>query len=602
MGLIQDKATINNAILKEINDSDLICSSYIDFSNPHHVLIDDLLFGSLLVINYQREMDKIFLDKIMSLDINAQIAMYYDKKNSYEVIKELTYNIGNTGATIKTTNENQQDIEVIGSTYGDAKYIRKQLQLGDEDLFDLTIYIGVYAQNIDELERDLQRIENVANSSGLTVVRGNFRQEEMLKSMLPALEESNDTKEIAARNVLSSGLVSTYPFVSNELFDKDGVLVGTNSFDNSIIMLDRFDTEKYKNANMFVVGTSGSGKSYFTKLMINRNRIMDITQFVIDPDREYTKICKKLNGTLINFGRTQIINVFDIRKTTLEEGESYLRNKISKLNVFFSMIFENMTEEEMACFEQVLIKLYKNKGITEDNQTLFKSDEKSKLLLKKAFKESCDMPKMGDLYELLKKDKKLKKYATILKPYVSGTQKYLNEYTNINIDNKLVVVDVHDITEKEMPIVMFVVTDYFWDVIKDDRSKKKLLYLDEIWKMINKNEYTADFVFKLFKTIRKFGGGATAITQDVSDFFMLQDGKYGKGILNNSAVKCIFQLEETDIDTLEKVINISEDEKYRLINLKRGTSIIHAGRNTLMVNVVASPKEHEYITTDYINI
>ncbi len=145
---------------------------------------------------------------------------------------------------------------------------------------------------------------------------------------------------------------------------------------------------------------------------------------------------------------------------------------------------------------------------------------------------------------------------------------------------------------------MYVVTDYFWDLIKRDRSIKKILYLDEVWKLINKNQNTADFVFKLFKTIRKYGGGATAITQDVSDFFMLEDGKYGKGVLNNSSIKCMFQLEETDINMLEKVISISEEEKYRLLNMKRGTSIIHADRNVVMVDVIASKKEHERITTD----
>ena len=152
--------------------------------------------------------------------------------------------------------------------------------------------------------------------------------------------------------------------------------------------------------------------------------------------------------------------------------------------------------------------------------------------------------------------------------------------------------------EKDMPIIMYVATDYFWDLIKRDRSIKKILYLDEVWKLINKNQNTADFVFKLFKTIRKYGGGATAITQDVSDFFMLEDGKYGKGVLNNSSIKCMFQLEETDINMLEKVISISEEEKYRLLNMKRGTAIIHADRNALMVDIVSTKKEHERITTD----
>lgn len=602
MGLINStKEHISSNLIKNrIKDVDTICSSYIDFSNPRIVDIDGEFFSSILIINYQREMDKIFLDKILSLDVDAQISMFYNKQSSQEVIKELTYNIGNTGATIKTTNENQQDIEVVGSTYGDAKYIRKQLQLGDEDLFYLTIYIGIYAKTKEKLERDLERIESVAISTGLTAIRGNFRQEQALKSILPMAYEDEETSSILSRNVLTSGLVATYPFVSNELFDKDGILIGTNSFDNSLIMLDRFDTFKYKNANMFVVGTSGSGKSYFIKLMINRNRLLDIPQFIVDPDREYTKICEKLGGSLINFGTNQTINIFDIRNIKLEEGESYLRNKISKLNTFFSMIFENMNEEEKSSLEETFIKLYKEKDITEENSSLFVGDENSKLLQKKKFKTSQMMPKMDDLFNALKKDKKLKKYATILKPCISGSLSFLNNYTNIDINNKLVIADIHDVSEKELPIVMYIVTDYFWDVIKENRSTKKILYLDEVWKMINKNEYTADFVFKLFKTIRKFGGAATAITQDISDFFMLEDGKYGKGILNNSAVKCIFQLEESDIDILEKVVNISEEEKYRLINLKRGTTIMHAGRNTLMIDVIASEKEHEYITTDYI--
>ena len=131
-----------------------------------------------------------------------------------------------------------------------------------------------------------------------------------------------------------------------------------------------------------------------------------------------------------------------------------------------------------------------------------------------------------------------------------------------------------------------------------DRRSKKILYLDEVWKLINKNPYTADFVFKLFKTVRKYGGGATAITQDISDFFMLEEGKYGKGILNNSSIKCMFQLEETDINMLENVIGISEEEKYRLLNMKRGTAIIHADRNALMVDIVSTPNEHDRITTD----
>jgi len=246
----------------------------------------------------------------------------------------------------------------------------------------------------------------------------------------------------------------------------------------------------------------------------------------------------------------------------------------------------------------LLIKCYSQYGITEDNNSLYAKDSKSIVLGRRKFKASHEMPTLKDIYELVKKDKKFKKYAGVLKQYVTGSMAYLSSNTNVNLDSKLVVVDIHDVSETQMPIVMFIVTDYFWDVIQKNRNQKKILYLDEVWKMINKNEYTADFVYKLFKTIRKYGGAATAITQDVSDFFMLEDGKYGKGILNNASIKCIFQLEETDLNVLENAILISEEERYKIINMKRGTSIIHAGRNNLMLDVIASKNEHEYINTD----
>ena len=332
--------------------------------------------------------------------------------------------------------------------------------------------------------------------------------------------------------------------------------------------------------------------------MLNRNRFLNIQQFVIDPEHEYEEICKKLNGTLIKFGTYQVINVLDIRKTILEEGESYLKNKIAKLNVFFSFVFLEMTEEEKAILEDKIIECYKQKGITEDNKSLFKDDCSSNILKKQKFKTAEDMPLLEDLYKLLKADKKMKKYATILNPYIKGRLSYLNKLTNVNIENSLVVVDIHELNESDLPMIMFIIMDYFWDRIRENRTEKKILYLDEVWKMIYKNPMTAEFVFNLFKTIRKYGGGATAVTQDINDFFLLEDGKYGKGILNNSSIKCLFQMEENDIYTLEKVLQLSEEEKIRLVNMERGTMLLQAGRNHLIANVIAAAKEHFYITTD----
>lgn len=270
MSLIQTENFANyNAILRsKINPLDQICSSFISFQNPKYIEIDGIYFASLFVIHFTREMEGLFLNAILALDLNLELSMFYDKKNSYEIIKELTYRIGNTGANIKTTYENQQDFEILGSVYEDAKYIRKQLQMGEEELFDYTLYLGTYADKLEELERNLQRIESAALSVGLTTIRSHYRQESVFYAMLPLAKNDIDVSKIASRNVLTSGLVSTYPFISNALYDKDGILIGVNSFDKSLILLNRFDTQKYKNANMFVVGTSRFGKILFYQIII----------------------------------------------------------------------------------------------------------------------------------------------------------------------------------------------------------------------------------------------------------------------------------------------------------------------------------------------
>ena len=212
----------------------------------------------------------------------------------------------------------------------------------------------------------------------------------------------------------------------------------------------------------------------------------------------------------------------DIRKTSKEENEGYLENKLGKLKAFFKIIFNDISIEEESYLEDILVECYKRKNITFDDESLYK-----KINDKKVFKESIDMPRLIDVYRLIEKDDRLKKFKSILKPYVSGSMKYLNTYTNVDLDNYIVVSDVYGIEEKDLPLVMYIITEFYWDKIKEDRSKKKILYLDEVWRLINRGKETAEFVFKLFKTIRKYGGAATAITQDINDFFSLEDGKFG---------------------------------------------------------------------------
>ena len=489
--------------------------------------------------------------------------------------------------------KNKQDIDLAVYTYNDAKYIRKEMQVNNEDLYFLYIYLDIYSESIKELEYYLEKIEGIMQSRGLITKRANFRQEQVYKSCLPLMENNIDIKKSARRNILTSGLLSTYPFISASIFDENGIYIGKNIYNNSLIFIDRYNTEKYKNANMCIFGTSGSGKSFFTKLLILRYRLLGIEQYVIDPEREYTKIAKSLHGTEIKIGPASktYVNIMDIREESLEDGENgYLATKISKLIGFFNLIFGELNEEEKALLEEKLIETYKLKNIDFNDESLYD------LNLKK-FKTSKDMPLLEDLYKIFEKDKRTKKFQIKLIPFVKGSLNFFNKYTNIELNNKLIIADVYELGEDNLKYGMYLFTDLFWDKIKINRKNKKAIYLDEIWRLIGvtSNKEVASFIYKIFKTIRKYGGSGVAITQDISDLFSLENGTYGKSILNNSSIKTFFYLEEENIKILSENIFLSEKEKIEIKSLKRGENLMLVGDEHILVKVDSSDKEKELI-------
>jgi len=307
---------------------------------------------------------------------------------------------------------------------------------------------------------------------------------------------------------------------------------------------------------MCILGTSGAGKSFYTKLLILRYRLLGIEQYIIDPEREYNNLCKNLEGTLIKIGPNSntYINIFDIREESLEKGEEgYLINKISKLIGFFNLIFGNLNEEEKAILE--------------------------------------------DFYELLNEKEKTKIFAIKLIPFVKGSLKFFNEYTNVELNNKLIIADVYELGEENLKYGMYLFIDLFWDKIKKNRKIKKAIYLDEIWRLIGvtSNKHVASFIYKIFKTIRKYGGSSVAITQDVSDLFSLENGTYGKSILNNSEIKTFFSLEEENIRVLEKYTKLSEKEKIEINSLKRGECLMFVGNEHILTRIESAEFEREII-------
>ena len=582
-----------------ISNNDFLAPSYINLSNPKYIEIDNIFYSSLLIVNYYREQTDLILRSILDTNIDINISIFYEKQDTYKTIRDLTYHIGNVGADLKSNNQNRQDIDLAAFTYNDAKYIRKELQINNEDLYFFYIYVNTYSQDLKELEHLLNKIEGILESKGMQNRRAYFRQEIAFRACLPLMENHKLLKEVSKRNILTSGLVATYPFISSAIFDDNGIFVGTNIYNNSLIFIDRYNTEKYKNANMCIFGTSGAGKSFYTKLLILRYRLLGIEQYIIDPEREYDNLCQNLNGTLLKIGpgSNTFINIFDIREESVEDDEQgYLANKIGKLIGFFNLIFGKINEEEKAILEEKLIELYKTKNITFDDKSLYK-ESNNKISIKPIFKESIDMPILEDFYEILDKDEKTKIFKTKLIPSIKGSLKFFNNYTNVELNNKLIVADVYELGEENLKYGMYLFTDLFWDKIKKDRKTKKAIYLDEIWRLIGvtSNKDVASFIYKIFKTIRKYGGSSVAITQDISDIFSLEEGTYGKSILNNSSIKTFFSLEEENIKILEQYTNLSEKEKIEIKSLKRGECLMFVGDEHILNKINAADFEKQLI-------
>ncbi|MFR2788756.1 MAG: VirB4 family type IV secretion system protein [Clostridia bacterium] len=557
-----------------------------------------MYFAGLAIVNYYREQTDIILKTLIETNINMNISIFYEKQDSYKIIKDLTYHIGNVGVELKGSNENRQDIDIAAFTYNDAKYIRKEMQVNNEDMYFLYVYIIVYSKDIQELEYYLNKIEGITQSKGLQTRRTNFREEELFLSCLPTMSNNKLIKEMARRNILTTGLLATYPFISSTIFDQDGIFIGTNIYNNSLVFIDRYDNKKYKNANICIFGTSGAGKSFYTKLLILRYKLLGISQYIIDPDREYDNICEKLEGTNIKIGPTSntYINILDIRSESIEDGENgYLATKIGKLIGFFNLIFGQLNEEEKALLEEKLIETYNLKGITFNDESLYKRSEEK--IMGKEFKESQDMPLLEDLYNLLVSDKKTKKFAIKLIPFIKGSMKFFNNYTNIELEKDLIIADVYDLGEENLKYGMYLFIDIFWDKIKENRKEKKAIYLDEIWRLIGvtSNKDVASFIYKIFKTIRKYGGSSVAITQDISDIFSLDNGTYGRSILNNSSIKTFFALEEENIKILSEYTNLTEKEKVEIKSLKRGECLMFVGEDHILTKIECSEAEKQIV-------
>ena len=507
-----------NSILDgSISNFNNIFPTYISEKNPKFLEIDDQYIGGLIVYNYSNKFTDMIFKNILDSNLNISISIFIEKKDKYKAIKELTYFITNSGASLKDSFQNSQDIDLVAFSYNDAKYIRKELQVNNEELFNFHTYLTVSETSPEKLRASILKLENICGISGLYSRKSYFRELYIFKSSLPISHNSHIIKGISKRNILSSSIPATFPFIFSNLNDKSGILLGLSRTNNSIVMLNRFNKEIYKNSNMCIFGSSGSGKSYFIKLNILREFLLNTIQYVIDPENEYSELGKFLGGTIITLSPSSdnFLNVFDIYEKDFKKN--FLSNKLIQLKPFFHLIFQDISNEDYGKIENLIIRSYNNKGLTFEDSSFYSKNSQ--------FKTPNKMPILEDLYLEMLKDSTLSKYSFMLIPFIKGSLNFFNHHTTFNTNSSLIIANISELGEENYKYGMCLFATFFWNKLKQNRSSNKLIYIDEIWRIIGgtSNPTTAQFIYKIFKTIRKLNGGAVSITQDVSDMLSLEN-------------------------------------------------------------------------------
>lgn len=543
----------------------------------------------------------------LSLLINAgdgiDTDLFLFRQPKEQAVRRLGQQLRINRSKIREASDTNTDFDDLDSAISSGYFLKEGLA-NNEDFYYMSILITVTAYTPEELEWRERELKKMLISQDISISACTFREEAAFLSSLPLVSLEKHLYNRARRNVLTTGAASCYPFTAYELSDDNGILLGVNKYNNSLVIVDIFNSAVYRNANIAIVGTSGAGKTFTMQLMALRMRRKGIQVFIIAPlkGHEFLRACKNIGGEFIQISPASknCINIMEIRKTDKSADEiidgghiekSELAKKIQSLHIFFSLLIPDMTHEEKQLLDEALVKTYSLKGITHDNKTLADKADLNK------YKE---MPVLGDLYNILISNTSTERLGHILNRLVHGSAGTFNQQTNVNLDNKYTVFDISELSGDLLPVGMFAVLDYVWDKAKEDRTAEKAIYVDEMWQLIGSggNQVAAGFVLEMFKIIRGYGGSAICATQDLNDFFALDGGKYGKGIINNCKTKIILNLEDDEAERVKDIFKLSEAEIMEITHFERGSGLISTNNNNITVEFKCSELEKRLITTD----
>ena len=602
------KLTVGLDPIPQIKAAHFVAPRGINLTRHNYIVMDGVYYSFLYIKKdgYPNWVRSGWMSALINAGEGVDIDVHLKREIRGKTLDKVAQRIRLNRTKLRGMQDTSTDYEELTNSIQAGYFIKNSLSNNNEDLFYMSVFITVSANTYEELSWRKQQMSDLLKSMDMHVRECSFQQEAALRSVMPFNYIDPSLERKSQRNILTSGAASTYMFTSFELSDDNGILLGINRHNNSLCIIDLFNTRINKNANMTILGTSGSGKTFTMQTMALRMRMRGIQCFILAPlkGHEFKRACNRIGGEFIKIssGSPHCINIMEIRKTIspamelideidYSDTDSLLARKIQQLLIFFSLLIPDMTNEEEQMLDEALIKTYSEFAITHDNDSL--TDDLESGMPKV-------MPILGDLHKHLTENPLTSRIAAIVSRFVTGSAQSFNQQTNVDLTNGYIVLDISDLKGKLLPVGMMIALDFVWDNIKADRTKRKAVFIDEIWQLIgaSSNKQAAEFCLEIFKIIRGYGGGAIAATQDLSDFFGLEDGKYGRAIINNSKNKIILNLEPDEAKYVQEVLKLSRSEIRSITQFERGEALISNNNNKVPVVVKTSKTEQQMITTD----
>jgi len=555
---------------------DLIAPSAMEI-NYDSIRIDGMYAKSFYVFSYPRYLDVNWMSPIVNFDVTMDISQFIYPISSAEIMKTLKKKVAQMQSTIRMNAEKGMVRDpAVETALEDAETLRTEIQRGQEKFFQFALYFTIYSEDDKNLEKVAKQLESLLAGKLVMTKRTQVQSEHGFNAAIPlGLDEL-----YVIRNMNTSPLSTTFPFTSSDLTSDRGVLYGLNRHNDSLIIFDRFALE---NANSVVLAKSGAGKSYLVKLEILRMMMMGTDVIVIDPENEYEALANTVGGSYlkISLNSDRRINPFDlpnpIAGDDVQPGD-LLRNNIINLHGLLKLMMGDVTPEEDSILDKALIDVYALKGITMDVTDPSKYEP----------------PTMEDLYQILSSMDGAQSLTQKLSKYTTGSYSgVFNKPTNVDLTSGLMVFCIRDLEDALRPIAMFIILNYIWNQVRS-KLKKRILVVDEAWTMMQ-HEDSAKFLFGLVKRARKYYLGVTTITQDVEDFIL---SPFGRPIITNSSMQHLLKQSPSAVEVLAKIFNLTEGEKYVLLNSGVGQGLFFAGTKHVAMQVIASYIEDRIVTTN----